>query len=68
MWHETSHGFKNYYSKLDIKYEKKVSNTPQCNGVDERINKIIMEKVKFMLRMFKPLSNYGMKLFKLHAT
>ncbi|CAA0831270.1 Unknown protein, partial [Striga hermonthica] len=49
----TSHEFKNYCAEHGIRHEKTVPGTPQHNGVAERINRTIMEKVRCMLRMAK---------------
>ena len=49
----TSNEFENYYSKYGIRHEKTVPGTPQHNGVAERINRTIVEKVRCMLRMAK---------------
>ncbi|CAA0824771.1 Unknown protein [Striga hermonthica] len=46
----TSHKFKNYCVVHGIRHEKTVPGTPQHNGVAERINKTIMEKLRCMLR------------------
>ena len=49
----TSHEFKSYCSEHGIRHEKTVPGTPQHNGVAERINRTIMEKVRCMLKMAK---------------
>lgn len=49
----TSHDFKNYCFEHGIRHEKTVPGTPQHNGVAERINRTIMERVRCMLRMAK---------------
>ncbi|CAA0820534.1 Unknown protein [Striga hermonthica] len=41
----TSHEFKNYCAEHGIRHEKTVPGTPQHNGVAERINRTIMDKV-----------------------
>ena len=46
-----SNEFKSYCSKKGIRHEKTVPGTPQQNGVVERINCTIVEKVRGMLRM-----------------
>lgn len=53
MGEYTTHEFKNYCSKHGIKHEKKVPGTPQYNGMAEKINKTIMEKVRCMLKIGK---------------
>ncbi|CAA0840399.1 Unknown protein [Striga hermonthica] len=42
----TSHEFKNYCAEHGIRHEKTVPGTPQHNGVAERINITIREKVR----------------------
>uniref|UniRef100_A0A2N9EW40 Integrase catalytic domain-containing protein n=1 Tax=Fagus sylvatica TaxID=28930 RepID=A0A2N9EW40_FAGSY len=49
----TSNEFENYCSEYGIRHEKTVPGTPQHNGVAERINRTIVEKVRCMLRMAK---------------
>uniref|UniRef100_A0A2N9FX16 Integrase catalytic domain-containing protein n=1 Tax=Fagus sylvatica TaxID=28930 RepID=A0A2N9FX16_FAGSY len=49
----TSNEFENYCSEYGIRHEKTVPDTPQHNGVAERINCTIVEKVRCMLRMAK---------------
>jgi transposase InsO family protein len=49
----TSNGFENYCLKYGIRHEKTVLDTSQHNGVVERINRTIVEKVKCMLKMAK---------------
>jgi transposase InsO family protein len=49
----TSNEFENYCSEYVIRHEKTVSGTSQHNGVAERINRTIVEKVRCMLRMAK---------------
>uniref|UniRef100_A0A2N9FLT3 Integrase catalytic domain-containing protein n=1 Tax=Fagus sylvatica TaxID=28930 RepID=A0A2N9FLT3_FAGSY len=49
----TSNEFENYCSEYGIRHEKTVPGTPQHNGVAERINCTIVEKVRCMLRMAK---------------
>ncbi|CAA0830441.1 Unknown protein [Striga hermonthica] len=43
----TSHEFKNYCAEHGLRHEKIVPGTPQHNGVAERINRTIMEKVRY---------------------
>ena len=40
-----------YCSNKGIRYEKTVLGTPQQNGVVERMNRTIVEKVRCMLRV-----------------
>ena len=47
----TSNEFKSYCSEKGIRHEKTVPSTPQKNGVAERMNNTIVEKVRYMLRM-----------------
>ncbi|CAH9088439.1 unnamed protein product [Cuscuta epithymum] len=47
----TSHEFKNYCSQHGIRHVKTVPGTPQHNGVVERMNRTIVEKVRCMLKM-----------------
>ena len=47
----TSNEFKSYYSEKGIRHEKTIPGTPQQNGVVERMNRIIVEKIRCMLRM-----------------
>ena len=56
----TSNEFKSYCSEKGIRYEKIVFGTPQQNGVVERMNRTIVEKVRCMLRMTNlPKSFWG---------
>ena len=43
-----SNAFKEYCNRFGIKHEKTVPGTPQQNGVTERMNRTIMEKVRSM--------------------
>ena len=54
----TSHEFKNYCFEHGIRHEKKVLETSQHNGVAERTNRAIMEKVRCMLKMAKLLKPF----------
>ena len=55
-----SKGFKEYCSKYGIRHEKTIPSTPQDNGVAERMNKTIVERVRFMLKLAKlPKSFWG---------
>ena len=55
-----SQEFRDYCSKHGIWHEKTVSFTPQHNGVAERMNRTIVEKVRCMLRATKlPKSFWG---------
>ncbi|GKV34500.1 hypothetical protein SLEP1_g42871 [Rubroshorea leprosula] len=47
----TSKEFRDYCLKHGIRHEKTVPGTPQHNGVAERMNHTIVEKVRCMLRM-----------------
>ena len=47
----TSNEFKSYCFEKCIRHEKTVPSTPQQNSVAERMNRIIVEKVRCMLRM-----------------
>ncbi|GKV14795.1 hypothetical protein SLEP1_g25613 [Rubroshorea leprosula] len=47
----TSKEFRDYCSKHGIRHEKTIPGTPQHNGVAERMNRTIVEKVRCMLRM-----------------
>lgn len=47
----TSHEFKNYCAQYGIRHVKTVPGTPQHNGVAERMNRTIVEKVRCMLKM-----------------
>ena len=49
----TSREFEEYCSNHGIRHEKTVPGTPQHNGVAERMNRTIVEKVRSMLRMAK---------------
>ena len=51
----TSREFNAYYRRQGILHEKMVSCTPQHNGVVERMNRMIMEKVRSMISMAKLL-------------
>ena len=44
-----SREFKEYCSKHEIKHKKTVPGTPQHNGVSEKMNRTIVEKVWCML-------------------
>ena len=48
-----SREFKEYFSKHGIRNEKTVTGTPQHNGVAERMNQTIVEKVWCMLKLAK---------------
>ena len=49
----TSKEFRNYCSAHGIRHEKTIPATPQHNGVTERMNCTIVEKVRCMLKMAK---------------
>ncbi|PKI40026.1 hypothetical protein CRG98_039596 [Punica granatum] len=55
--------FENYCRTHDIKLEKTVPKTPQQNGLAERMNRTIVERVRCMLSQEKLLrkSLYGLK-------
>ena len=56
----TSNEFKSYCSEKGIRHEKTVPCTPQQNGVAERMNRTIVEKIRCMLRMANlPKSLWG---------
>ena len=56
----TSNEFKSYCSEKGIRHKKTVPGTPQQNGVAERMNCTIVEKIKCMLRMANlPKSLWG---------
>ncbi|KAL6202242.1 hypothetical protein ACLB2K_025951 [Fragaria x ananassa] len=46
----TSNEFRGYCSKHDIRHIKTVPSTPQHNGVAQRMNRTILEKVRSMLK------------------
>ena len=46
-----SNEFKSYCSEKGIRHEKTVPGIPQQNGVAERMNCIIVEKIRCMLKM-----------------
>ena len=48
-----SREFKEYFSKHGIRHEKTVPSTLQHNGVVERMNQTIVEKVRCMLKLAK---------------
>ena len=50
-----SNAFKDYFNRFGIKHEKTVPGTSQQNGVVERMNHTILEKVRSML------SNFGLE-------
>ena len=55
-----SREFKEYFSKHGIRHKKMVPGTPQHNGVAKRMNQIIVEKVRCMLKLAKlPKSFWG---------
>lgn len=56
----TSNEFKAYCSRYGIRHERTEPSTPQHNGVAERMNRTIIEKVRCMLRMSNlPKSFWG---------
>ena len=55
-----SQEFRDYCSKHGIQHEKTVPGTPQHNGIAERMNRTIVEKIKCLLRTTKlPKSFWG---------
>ena len=55
-----SREFKEYCSKHEIRHNKTVLGTPQYNGVVEMMNRTIVEKVRYMLKLAKlPKSFWG---------
>ena len=57
---DTSNEFKSYCFEKGIRHEKIVLGTPQQNGVAERMNRTIVEKIRYMLRMANlPKSFWG---------
>ena len=60
----TSHEFLAYCASHGIRHEKTVPRTPQHNGVAERMNRSIVEKVRCMLSMAKlPKPFWGEAVF-----
>ena len=56
----TSNEFKSYCFEKGIRHEKTILGTPQQNGVAERMNHTIVEKIRCMLRMANlPKSFWG---------
>ena len=51
----TSREFEIYSTKNGIRHEKTVPDTPQHNGVVERMNRTIIERVRCMLKTEKLL-------------
>ena len=49
----TSREFREYCSSHGIRHERTEPGTPQHNGVAERMNQTIVEKVRCMLKMAK---------------
>jgi hypothetical protein len=45
--------FQKYYREHDIKLEKTISNTPQQNRMTERMNIIIVKRIRCMLSHVK---------------
>ena len=58
----TSNEFKSYSFKKGIRHEKIVPRTPQQNGVAERMNHTIVEKIKCMLGMANLPKSFWVKL------
>ena len=48
-----SREFEEYYFKHGIRHDKAIPGTPQHNGVVERMNRTIVEKVRCMLKLAK---------------
>ena len=59
----TSREFEEYCSNHGIRHEKTVPGTPQHNGVAERMNRTIVEKVRSMLRWVNYLRHSGVNQF-----
>ena len=53
-----SREFKEYLFKHGIRHKKTVPSTPQHNGVVERMNRTIVEKVWCMLKLAKPPKSF----------
>ena len=49
----TSKEFESYCTKNGIRHEKTITGTPHHNGVDEKMNHTIIEKVRCMLKTTK---------------
>ena len=45
----TSNEFEGYLKKEEIKHEHTIPNTPEQNGVSERMNRTLVEKVRSVL-------------------
>ena len=61
----TSRVFETYCTKNGIRHEKTIPDTPQHNGVTERMSHTIIERVKCMLKTASCLRCFEVKLVRL---
>ena len=61
----TSRVFETYCTKNGIRHEKTILDTPQHNGVTERMSHTIIERVKCMLKIASCLRCFEVKLLRL---